>query len=136
MANPIRIVLVDDDEALLESIDALLRAEGSFTVMGPSTDAKRAAQPAEGQKPDLVILDLTIPFVDGIEATRRMRALLPLTRILVLSAQTAHPYVGSALKAGADGYVTKHSMSGELVPAIRAVLAGEGYVSEALRISC
>ena len=136
MANPIRIVLVDDDESLLESIDALLRAEGSFTVMGPSTDATRAAQPAERQEPDLVILDLTIPLVDGIEATRRMRALLPSTRILVLSAQTAPPYVGSALKAGADGYVTKHSMNGELVQAIRAVLAGEGYVSEALRISC
>ena len=136
MANPIRIVLVDDDESLLESIDALLRAEGSFTVMGPSTEAIRAAQPAERQEPDLVILDLTIPLVDGIEATRRMRALLPSTRILVLSAQTAPPYVGSALKAGADGYVTKHSMNGELVQAIRAVLAGEGYVSEALRISC
>ncbi len=57
-------------------------------------------------------------------------------RILVLSAQTAPPYVGSALKAGADGYVIKHSMNGELVAAIRAVLAGQGYVSEALRMTC
>jgi DNA-binding NarL/FixJ family response regulator len=83
-----------------------------------------------------VILDLTIPLVDGIEATRRMRAALPSTRILVLSAQTAPPYVGSALKAGADGYIIKHSMNRELVAAIRAVLAGEGYLSEALRITC
>jgi DNA-binding NarL/FixJ family response regulator len=136
MANSIRIVLADDDESLLENVDALLRAEGSFTVTGQSTDATRAVQLVELQKPDLVILDLTIPLVDGIETTRRMRAALPSTRILVLSAQTAPPYVGSALKAGADGYVIKHSMNGELVAAIRAVLAGEGYVSEALRISC
>src|SRR5262245_9597441 len=128
MANPIRIALADDNEALAESIDALLRAEGSFTVIGRSS--------AEQQEPDLVILDLTIPLVDGIEATRRLRALLPSTRILVLSAETAAPYVGSALKAGADGYVTRHSLEDELVAAIRAVVAGEGYVSEALRIFC
>jgi|SRR5262245_55252268 len=133
MANPIRIVLADDDESLLESVDALLRAEGSFMVTGQSTDAARAVQLVELQAPDLVILDLT---VDGIEATRRMRAALPSTRILVLSDQQAPSYVGSALKAGADGYVAKHSMNDELVAAVRAVLAGEGYVSESLRIFC
>src|SRR5262245_48907521 len=92
MANPIRIVLADDDESLLESVDALLRAEGSFMVTGQSTDAARAVQLVELQAPDLVILDLT---VDGIEATRRMRAALPSTRILVLSDQQAPSYVRS-----------------------------------------
>jgi DNA-binding NarL/FixJ family response regulator len=136
MVKPIRIVLADDDESLLESVDTLLRAEGSFTVTGQSTDPTRAVQLVELQTPDLVILDLTIPVVDGIEATRRMRAALPSTRILVLSDQRAPSYVGSALKAGADGYVTKQSMNDELAAAVRAVLAGEGYVSEALRILC
>jgi DNA-binding NarL/FixJ family response regulator len=77
-----------------------------------------------------------MPLMNGIEATRRLRKLLPSTRILVLSAQTSPGYVGSALKAGADGYVAKDAVGRELIAAIRAVLAGHGYVSEALRISC
>ena len=81
--------------------DDLLRAEGSFTVVGRSADTARAVQLAEQQKPDLVILDLTMPLMNGIEATRRIRTLLPSTRLLVLSAQTAPTYVGSALKAKA-----------------------------------
>ena len=129
-------MLAEDDESLLEGVDDLLRAEGSFTVVGRSADAARAVQLAEQQKPDLVILDLTMPLMNGIEATRRIRTLLPSTRLLVLSAQTAPTYVGSALKAGADGYLTKDSLAGELVAAIRAVSAGEGYVSESLRIFC
>jgi two-component system, NarL family, nitrate/nitrite response regulator NarL len=136
MTNSIRIVLAEDDASLLESVNALLRAEGGFTVMGRSTDTVRAVQLADQQKPDLVILDLTMPLMNGIEATRRMRTLLPSTRLLVLSAQTAPTYVGSALKAGADGYITKDSLAGELVAAIRAVLAGQGYVSQSLRIFC
>ena len=136
MTNSIRIVLAEDDESLLEGVDELLRAEGSFTVVGRSADTARAVQLAEQQKPDLVILDLTMPLMNGIEATRRIRTLLPSTRLLVLSAQTAPTYVGSALKAGADGYLTKDSLAGELVAAIRAVSAGEGYVSESLRIFC
>jgi DNA-binding NarL/FixJ family response regulator len=136
MANRIRILLADDDASLLEGVDALLRAEGIFTVVAQGSDGARAVQLAEEHKPDLAILDLTMPLMNGIEATRRLRALLPETRILVLSAQTSPWYVGSALKAGADGYVAKDSVGRELLTAIRAVLAGEGYVSESLRISC
>jgi two-component system, NarL family, response regulator NreC len=136
MTKSIRILLADDDEPLLEAVSALLRAEGTFTVVGQSTDGARAVQLAEQHEPDLAILDLTMPLMNGIEATRRLRAHLPGTRILVLSAQTSPWYVGSALKAGADGYVAKDALGRELLTAIRAVMAGEGYVSEALRISC
>lgn len=136
MANSIRILLADDDESLLEGVGALLRAEGIFTVVALSSDGAQAVQLAEQHKPDLAILDLSMPLMNGIEATSRLRALLPETRILVLSAQTSPGYVGSALKAGADGYVAKDAVGRELMTAIRAVLAGEGYVSEALRISC
>src|SRR5262250_2438624 len=102
MANPIRIVLADDNESLVEGVDALLRAEGSVTVVGQSADAAGAARLAEQCKPDLVILDVTMPLIDGIEATRRLRALLPSMRILVVSGHNAPTYAGSALKAGAD----------------------------------
>jgi two-component system, NarL family, response regulator NreC len=136
MANSIRILLADDDEALLEGVGALLRAAGIFTVVAQSTDGAQAVQLAEQHKPDLAILDLSMPLMNGIEATSRLRALLPETRILVISAHTSPSYVGNALKAGADGYVAKDSVGRELLAAIRAVLAGEGYVSESLRICC
>jgi two-component system nitrate/nitrite response regulator NarL len=136
MSKSIRILLADDDEGLLEGLSALLRAEGGFTLVGQSLDGAEAVRLAAELRPDVAILDVTMPLMNGIEATRRLRALLPSTRILILSAQTSPCYVGSALKAGADGYVAKDAVGRELVAAVRAVLAGHGYVSEALRISC
>jgi DNA-binding NarL/FixJ family response regulator len=136
MSKSIHILLADDDEGLLEGLSALLRAEGGFTLVGQSLDGAEAVRLAAELRPDVAILDITMPLMNGIEATRRLRALLPSTRILILSAQTSPCYVGSALKAGADGYVAKDAVGRELVTAVRAVLAGHGYVSEALRISC
>jgi DNA-binding NarL/FixJ family response regulator len=136
MAKSIRILLADDDEGVLQGLSSLLRAEGDITVVGQSLDGAEAVRLAEQLSPDLAILDVSMPLMNGIEATRRLRKLLPATRILVLSAQTSPSYVGSALKAGADGYVAKDAVGRELIAAIRSVLAGHGYVSESLRISC
>ena len=141
MVKGIRILLADDDDegvlqGVLQGLSPLLRTEENITVVGLSLDSAAAVRLAERLSPDLAILDVTMPLMNGIDATRRLRALLPSTRILIVSAQPSSCYVGSALKAGADGYVAKDAVGRELITAIRAVLAGHGYVSEALRISC
>lgn len=140
MVKSIRILLADYDEGALQGVvqglTPLLRTEEDITVVGLSLDSAEAVRLAERLSPDVTILDVTMPLMNGIDATRRLRALLPSTRILIVSAQTSPCYVSSALKAGADGYVAKDAVERELIKAIRAVLAGHGYVSEALRTSC
>jgi two-component system nitrate/nitrite response regulator NarL len=133
MVKGIRILLAGDAEGVLQGLSSLLRTEEDITVVGLSLDSAEAVGLAERLSPDLAILDVTMPLMNGIEATRRLRALLPSTRILIVSAQTSPCYVSSALKAGADGYVAKDAVGRELITAIRAVVGGHGYVSEALR---
>lgn len=107
----------------------MIAAIPDFEVVGEARDGKEALLMAISLKPDLVMMDLSMPVMNGIEATRQVRRRLPQTRILVLTVQKSEEYVREALQAGANGYVLKDATYDELVSALRNVLDGKVYLS-------
>jgi DNA-binding NarL/FixJ family response regulator len=122
-------LLVDDHSLICEGLTALLDRRSSVRVVGTAGSGTEAIDAAERLKPDLIVMDLMLPDMNGIEATQRILARLPLTRIIVLSASRTSQNVYRALRAGARGYLLKNGISGELLPAIQAVHAGKPYLS-------
>ena len=122
-----RILIADDHPILLEGLRELLIPH--FEVVGTATDGRALVELAEVLRPDLVIADISMPGINGIEATRRLRDLLPETRVLILSLHTDPEWVRAAFGAGACGYLTKDSASRELGTAVREVLEGNFYLS-------
>ena len=100
--------------------------------MGAATDGRALLEAAEIRRPDLVITDISMPVIDGIEVTRRLRDLLPETRVLILSIHTEPSWVRAAFDAGAYGYLTKGSAPEEIETAVREVLQGRFYLSPAV----
>lgn len=126
MAKP-RLLLADDHELLLDGLRKILEPE--FDLIGAVGDG-RAAVAAFGElQPDLLLLDIALPLLNGIEAARQVKAAAPNARILFVTMQTDRVYVEEAFRAGASGYVLKQAASAELVEAIKTVLRGRYYVS-------
>ena len=125
MAAPIRILLVDDHAILRKGIRALLSTEADIEVVGEAGDGVEALAQAEALRPDVILMDLVMPNMDGIEATRQVTTRQPGARILVLTSFVADDKVFPAIKAGALGYILKDSGPDELVRAIRQVYRGE-----------
>jgi DNA-binding NarL/FixJ family response regulator len=123
--HTIRILLADDHVVLRQGTAELLRRESDLIVVGEASDGQRAVELAEALKPDLVVMDVRMPGMSGIEATRRIRQSLPAVRVLVLTAHDDLQYVFSLLQAGASGYLLKTAPIGDLVDAIRRIHAGE-----------
>jgi DNA-binding NarL/FixJ family response regulator len=121
----IRILLVDDHALLRQGTAELLRREPGLVVVGEASDGERAVELAEALKPDLIIMDVRMPVLSGIEATRRIRQSLPGVRVLVLTAHDDMQYVFSLLQAGASGYLLKTAPIKDLVDAIYRIHAGE-----------
>jgi DNA-binding NarL/FixJ family response regulator len=107
----------------------LLERQPGFEVVGEAADGRQAAERAEGTKPDVVVLDIAMPNMSGIEAAQRIRALLPQAAIVILSMHSDEGYVIRALKAGAKGYLLKDSAESDLIEAIRAVSEGKAFFS-------
>lgn len=128
----IRIVVVDDHGVLREALSALLERHDCMTVVGTAADGKEAVRAATQLEPDVVVMDLVLPELSGIDATQRILELLPKTRVVILSASHTSEHVFRALRAGASGYVLKEAAGGELVRAIEAVMAGERYLGSGL----
>jgi DNA-binding NarL/FixJ family response regulator len=126
-----RLLLADDHQILLEGIRNLLEPE--FDVAGTAVDGRELVAMSGSIQPDVVVLDIGMPLLNGIEAARQIRHNSPKSRIVVLTQQTAKPYIREAFGAGASAYVLKHSAARELTVAIRRVLKGEYYVSDSLR---
>jgi DNA-binding NarL/FixJ family response regulator len=124
-----RIVLVEDHTVVREGLRMLLASHPDLEVVGEAGDGRKAVQCVENLKPDLVLMDLSMPEKDGMEATREIKRRFPETKILALTVHDSEEYVLVALKAGADGYILKKATHAELVMAIRSVLAGEPYLS-------
>ncbi len=124
-SEPIRILLADDHPAFRSGLAALLGTVQGVEVIGEATTGEEAASLALGMQPDIVVMDLNMPDVDGIEATRRIVATSPHIAVLVLSMYEDDDQVFGALKAGARGYLLKGADRGELVRAIRSVASGE-----------
>ena len=127
-----RIVLADDHAILREGIRALLEDQPDMAVVGEAADGRRAVELAREQAPDLVVMDIGMPLLNGLEATRQIKREYPQVSVLVLTMHDNEEYVSQILAAGASGYVLKRAASSELVSAIRAVAAGQSYLSPAV----
>ena len=123
--SPIRVLITDDHSIVRKGIRALLATEPDIEVVGEAGDGAEAATQAQALRPDVILMDLVMPKVDGIEATRRILAQQPGMRILVLTSFAADDKVFPAIKAGALGYLLKDSGPDELVQAIHQVYRGE-----------
>jgi len=125
----IRVVLADDHEIVRQGLRALLESTGGFEVVAEAGDGHEAVAAATTHDPDVVLLDLSMPGMSGVEALRRIKESSRKVRVLVLSMHATSEYVRSALRAGADGYLVKGSGVKDLTEALRAVVAGEQFLS-------
>ena len=125
----IRIVVVDDQRLFRESIAGMLGAEPAFEVVGLAGNGLEAIELARQLVPDIVLMDVKMPHMDGIEAVRQIKAELPQIRIVLLTTFTTDGYVLEGLSAGANGYILKDTSTVGLVSAIRAVAAGEQVIA-------
>lgn len=125
----IRILLADDHALVRHGFRMILAAQADMEVAGEAGNGREAVELAEKLKPDVVIMDVTMPELNGIEATRRLIELSPRTRVLALSMHKDAVYVREILRAGARGYLLKDSADADLLAAVRAVAKGEGYLS-------
>jgi DNA-binding NarL/FixJ family response regulator len=126
----ISILLLDDHAVVRDGLQALLGAQPDLRVVGSFGNAIEAVRFASESPPDVAILDITLPGLDGIEAAKRIHDLCPATHILMLSMHASPEFVYQSLRAGATGYVLKDSAGDELVAAVRAVHAGQRFLSE------
>jgi DNA-binding NarL/FixJ family response regulator len=129
MTDTIRVLLVDDQELVRYGFRLVLDAEPTLTVVGEAGDGEQAAALAVRLRPDVVLMDVRMPGIGGIEATRRITALLPDTRVLILTTFDLDEYAFGALQAGASGFLLKDTRPAELVAAIDAVHRGDAVVS-------
>lgn len=124
----IRVLLVDDHAVLRAGIRRLIEDEEDFEVVGEAATGQEAIDAAARVKPDVTVMDLTMPELDGVEATRAILAAQPGALVLVLTMHDEPAFVERVLKAGAAGYLLKRAADTELIRALRAVCKGDGYV--------
>jgi DNA-binding NarL/FixJ family response regulator len=127
--SPIKVLVADDHTVVREGIRHVLDGEPGFSIVAEAATAAEAVRLAEVEKPDVVLLDITMPGESGLQAAVRIRKLVPETRILILSMHDNPEYVLESVRAGAHGYLLKDSAATELRQAIRAVHQGEEYFS-------
>ena len=124
----IRTLLVDDHTVLRDGLRALLEAHSDIEIVGEADNGLEAVNLVEEHLPDIVVMDVAMPRMNGLEATRRIKKLNPTCRVLILTQYEHREYILPILKAGADGYILKRSAGDELVAAIRSVHAGESIL--------
>ena len=129
MNDKVRIVLADDHTILREGLRALLTADDEIVVVGEAQDGREAVRCVERLEPDLLLMDLSMPRMSGMDAIREIKKRYPDTRIIALTVHKTEEYLLTTLQAGADGYVLKDATHDELVMAIRTVMAGKSYLS-------
>ena len=125
MDVPIRIIVADDHPVVRGGLVALLRTIPSLDVVGEASDGDTAVRLAQEHRPDVVIMDVRMPGMDGVEATRQIREQTPESRVLILTMYDDDATVFTAMKAGAQGYLLKESEQDDIVRAVHAVVAGE-----------
>ena len=123
----IRILLADDHTLVRESLVSLLQAGGDVQVVAQAADGLETVQKAIASLPDIVVTDIAMPRLNGIEVVRRLREAVPQVRVLVLTMHQEDEYVLQAVRAGASGYLVKDSAASELLAAVRSLHAGNGY---------
>jgi DNA-binding NarL/FixJ family response regulator len=128
----IKILLAEDHTIVRQGLKLILAAHSDLEVIGEAANGREAVELAASLKPDIVLMDVAMPELNGIEATRRIVQDSPRLRVLVLSMHKEAVYVREILKAGARGYILKDAIDTELVNAVRSVARGDGYISPAV----
>jgi two-component system response regulator NreC len=128
MSRSIRVVLADDHAVLRAGLRALLNAEPDIEVVGEAGDGEEAVALAERLRPDVVVMDITMPRMDGLRATRQLLDRQPDARVLILTMHSEDQYLLQVLEAGGAGYVLKNSADTDLLDAIRVVAEGKAYL--------
>ena len=130
--KPIRVLLADDHKLIRAGLVLVVQQQPDFSVIGEADDGRQAVQMVESLKPDVVVMDIGMPNLNGIEAARQITAGRPETAVVILSMHADEGYVLRALKAGARAYLLKDSATADLVQAIRAVAEGKSFFSPAV----
>lgn len=129
MEIPYRVLIADDHTLMREGLKALIAGNPEFSVVAEAANGQEAIRQALEHKPDLIILDISMPHTNGTEAISSIRGRMPESRILVLTAHSADEFVRETLRIGANGYVLKEDSHAELILAMRTLMAGKTYLS-------
>ncbi|MFB3906417.1 MAG: response regulator [Acidobacteriota bacterium] len=128
----IRVLIADDHGLLRAGLTALLNSEEGFVVLGAARDSTEALELSKKLKPDVVLMDISMPGAGGIEATRKLKESSPSVHVLILTIHEDKGLLREAIQAGADGYILKRAVESELITAIQAVMRGDLYVHPAM----
>jgi len=128
----IKILLADDHALVRQGFRLILSAQPDMQIVGEAGNGREAVELAEKLQPDVVIMDVAMPELNGIEATRRIATVAPRARVLALSMHKDSVYVREILRSGARGYLLKDSVDADLLAAVRSIAKGEGYLSPAV----
>jgi DNA-binding NarL/FixJ family response regulator len=132
MNKPLRLLLVDDHAIVREGLRALLATDPRFEIVGEASEGESAVSAAASLHPDLVVMDVSLPGINGVQATRQLKADHPDTRVVALTVHEEGGYLRSLLDAGASGYVLKRSAASELLRALHVVGDGGTYLDPAM----
>lgn len=132
MADKLRILIAEDHKTVREGIKLLVDAQPDMEVVGEAGDGEALIKEAMRILPDLVLMDISMPVLNGLKATKRLRSLCPTIKILTLTRHTDDGYLQQLIGAGANGYVLKQSAPSELITAIRAIGSGNSYLDPSL----
>lgn len=127
--KPMRVMLVDDQSIILDGLAALLEGDPGIEVVGTASNGQDAVETALRLKPDVIVMDISMPIMDGIEATRLVKKKLKNVQVLILSMYNRREFVTEILEAGASGYVLKNTNRRELLEAMRIVRSGHRYLA-------
>jgi two-component system, NarL family, response regulator NreC len=130
--QPLKIIVVDDFEPIREVVCSILREDGRFEVIAQLSDGAQAVEYAQRLQPDLILLDISLPSLNGIEAARQIAVSTPRARVLFVSENNDKYVVRSALEAGARGYILKSELDDDLFPALTAIIRGKTFVGNRL----
>jgi DNA-binding NarL/FixJ family response regulator len=128
----IKVLLAEDHTIVRKGLRSLLEDEEGIEVIGEAEDGREAIKQAEKLHPDIIVMDIAMPGLNGLEATRRLRKLNPEIKILILSVYANEEYVFQTLQAGAEGYLVKKAAPSELILAIKAVYQGNSFLSPSI----
>jgi DNA-binding NarL/FixJ family response regulator len=126
---PVRVVLVDDDDLMRAGLRAVLSSDETVSVVGEASDGRAAVDEVRRQQPDVVLMDVRMPTLDGITATRELLAASPAVKVVILTTFEQNDYIFGALSAGASGFLLKRTSPEQLIAAIHAVATGDSLLS-------
>ena len=128
----IQILIVDDHGVIRAGLEALLSAETDLTVVGTAADGRTALKYVDALKPDIVLMDVSMPDISGIDLTKQIKAMFPHLHVIILTVHEDEILLQEAIQAGASGYIVKRAIGSELIDAIRTVWSGNMYVHPAM----